>query len=66
MMDAMKSFGINPLPEDIYWETPYSNYGSQGYNYEAALKASDFNQRQYEICTKEQAVNITRGIWALF
>ncbi|WIE07162.1 metallophosphoesterase [Providencia rettgeri] len=51
-MDAMKSFGINPLPEDIYWETPYSNYGSQGYNYEAALKASDFNQRQYEICTQ--------------
>lgn len=52
VMDAMKSFGINPLPEDIYWETPYSNYGSKGYSYEAALNASEFSQRQYEICAQ--------------
>lgn len=52
VMDSMKSFGINPLPDDVYWETPYSDYQSKGYSYTEALRFSDFSQRQYEICTQ--------------
>lgn len=52
IMAAMGGFGINPSPQDVYWETPYSRYGMENYRYQAALKASDFSQRQYEICAQ--------------
>ncbi|WP_318370875.1 metallophosphoesterase [Enterobacter sp.] len=52
IMAAMGSYGINPSPEDRYWETPYSRYGTENYTWQAALKASDFSQRQYEICAQ--------------
>src|SRR5690606_38759117 len=50
IMTAMGDFGINPSPDDLYWETPYSRYGVENYRYQAAQRASDFSQRQYEIC----------------
>lgn len=52
IMTAMGPFGINPSPEDLYWETPYSGYGVENYSYQAAQRASDFSQRQYEICAQ--------------
>ncbi len=52
IMTAMGDFGINPSPDDLYWETPYSRYGVENYRYQAAQQASDFSQRQYEICAQ--------------
>ncbi|QHW99761.1 metallophosphoesterase [Klebsiella variicola] len=52
IMHMMAPFGINPQPEDIYWETPYSSYGQQDYTFDKAKQASDFHQRQYEICAQ--------------
>lgn len=52
IMTAMGDFGINPSPKDLYWETPYSTYGVESYSYQAAKRASDFSQRQYEICAQ--------------
>lgn len=52
IMTAMGDFGINPSPDDLYWETPYSRYGVVNYRYQAAQRASDFSQRQYEICAQ--------------
>lgn len=52
IMKMMAPFGINPQPNDIYWETPYSTYDEKSYTYAKALQASDFQQRQYEICAQ--------------
>ncbi|MCS2159881.1 hypothetical protein MUU47_01790 [Scandinavium sp. H11S7] len=52
IMKMMAPFGINPQPADIYWETPYSTYDQQHYSYGKAQQASDFRQRQYEICAQ--------------
>jgi 3',5'-cyclic AMP phosphodiesterase CpdA len=52
VMNAMGPFGLNPSPADRYWETPYSGYHQQPYRYQAALQASDFRRRHYEICAQ--------------
>lgn len=52
IMKMMAPFGINPQPKDIYWETPYSSYDEKNYTYAKAQQASDFQQRQYEICAQ--------------
>lgn len=52
IMKMMAPFGINPQPNDIYWETPYSTYDEKSYTYAKAQQASDFQQRQYEICAQ--------------
>ena len=52
VMNAMGPFGLMPRPTDLYWETPYSRYTPHTYRYQAALQASDFRQRQYEICAQ--------------
>lgn len=50
VMATMGDFGINPREQDIYWETPYSRYDYGEYSYAKAREASQFAQRQYEIC----------------
>ena len=50
VMATMGDFGINPREQDIYWETPYSRYRYGEYSYAKAREASQFAQRQYEIC----------------
>lgn len=52
IMKMMAPFGMNPQATDVYWETPYSTYDEQGYTFEKARQASDFRQRQYEICAQ--------------
>ncbi|MCS2164357.1 metallophosphoesterase family protein [Scandinavium manionii] len=52
IMNMMAPFGMNPQQTDIYWETPYSSYDQQHYSYAKAQQASDFRQRQYEICAQ--------------
>lgn len=52
VMDIMGDFGLNPREQDIYWETPYSRYPYNEYSYDKARKASQFAERQYEICTQ--------------
>ncbi|HDG1691243.1 TPA: metallophosphoesterase [Kluyvera georgiana] len=52
IMKMMSPFGMNPQPNDIYWETPYSTYDEKSYSYAKAQLASDFHQRQYEICAQ--------------
>lgn len=52
VMTQMGDFGLTPRQEDIYWETPYSPYQYGEYRYDKALKASQFAERQYEICAQ--------------
>lgn len=52
IMKMMAPFGMEPQPADIYWETPYSSWTPETYSLEKAKRASDFRQRQYEICAQ--------------
>ncbi|CAI3795410.1 metallophosphoesterase family protein [Rheinheimera sp. MM224] len=50
LMTELSDFGFYPKADDLYWETPYSNYNSSNYSYTEALAQSDFTKRQFEIC----------------
>jgi len=52
VLDIMGDFGLNPREQDIYWETPYSRYPYNEYSYDKAREASQFAERQYEICAQ--------------
>lgn len=39
-----------PKPTDKYWETPFSSYDQDNYNYETARLESRLENRTYEIC----------------
>ncbi|WP_299999066.1 metallophosphoesterase [uncultured Cedecea sp.] len=52
ILGTMADFGLDPREQDIYWETPYSNYKYNEYSYAKAQKASLFAERQYEICAQ--------------
>lgn len=50
LLTQLADFGFYPKPDHLYWETPYSNYHTSGYQYSEALAQADFTKRQYEIC----------------
>jgi len=50
LLTDLSGFGFYPQADDLYWETPYSNYTSSNYNYAEALAQSDLTKRQFEIC----------------
>lgn len=50
LMTELSDFGFYPKADDLYWETPYSNYTTSNYSYTQALAQSDLSQRQFEIC----------------
>ncbi|MBC3766152.1 metallophosphoesterase [Neptunicella marina] len=54
IINQMADFGFYPLKQDIYWETPYSNY-SQAYSFEQAKQQSALSQRQFDICVDAKA-----------
>lgn len=50
LLKELGSFGFLPEKQDQYFETPYSSYTYQEYNFERGLKAGLFQNRTYEIC----------------
>ncbi|WNH11177.1 metallophosphoesterase family protein [Thalassobellus suaedae] len=49
MTQEMADFGFFPQKKYVYWETPFSKYNYQDYNYEKALKESSLTRRKYAI-----------------
>ncbi|MCL3779343.1 metallophosphoesterase [Prolixibacteraceae bacterium JC049] len=47
IMSTLANFGFSPQAADVYWETPYSHYAYNEYNFEKGRKASEYAQRQY-------------------
>jgi 3',5'-cyclic AMP phosphodiesterase CpdA len=45
----MRDFGFFPKKTDLYWETPFSNYTYEQYNFEEAQKESSLEKRTYAI-----------------
>jgi 3',5'-cyclic AMP phosphodiesterase CpdA len=50
IMQQLKDHGFYPKPTYQYWETPYSKYNTDNYNFEKAQAAAKNSQREYEIC----------------
>lgn len=50
IMRQLASHGFYPQENYRYWESPYSHYTANNYNYQSALVQADFSQRQYEVC----------------
>ena len=42
-------FGFFPEETDVYWETPFTTYAYEDYNFETARSKSGFAERQYQI-----------------
>lgn len=68
----LSDFGFFPKKEHIYWETPFSTYNYESYNFETALTLSDFENRNYIIPPKNFSVpdvsylvEPVEGLWLL-
>lgn len=45
----LDEYGFYPKPEYIYWETPFSTYNYEEYDFTIAKKEATFNKRFYDI-----------------
>jgi len=68
----MRDFGFFPKKTDLYWETPFSSYNYDHYDFEEALKESDLEKRTYVIKNTNlylpdasYLVEPIKGIWLL-
>jgi hypothetical protein len=50
VMSQLAQHGFYPKPNYLYWESPYSNYELNSYDYNQALSQARLSNRQYEIC----------------
>lgn len=52
LMAKLGDFGFNPNKADLHWETPFSKYTGNKYNYEEAAAQSAVSKREFEICAE--------------
>ncbi|MFD2941919.1 metallophosphoesterase [Flavobacterium notoginsengisoli] len=71
-INEMRDFGFFPKKTDLYWETPFSNYRYENYNFEEAQKESDLEKRTYLIKNTNlylpdasYLVEPIKGVWLL-
>ena len=71
-IQEMSDFGFFPKKTDLYWETPFSSYTYDQYNFEEALKESVLEKRTYVIKNTNlylpdasYVVEPIKGIWLL-
>ena len=49
IMDILRDHGFFPKEEYLFWATPFSNYGYEGYSLSLAREAAAFEQRHHTI-----------------
>lgn len=49
ILDSLGAFGFFPQKNDLYWESPFSNYEYDSYSYNKAKVQSSLKHRRYEI-----------------
>ncbi|WP_035644314.1 metallophosphoesterase [Flavobacterium sp. ASV13] len=71
-LNEMASFGFFPKKEYLYWETPFSSYSYDNYNFDQAVKESALEKRIYAVKNTNlflpdasYLVEPTKGIWLL-
>ena len=69
--ECYATFGYFPRKEYLYWETPFSSYDADSYNYAKALEESVPEMRRYTLTGSESIfdtsylVELHEGIWLL-
>lgn len=71
-MNEMADFGFYPQKSYLYWETPFSTYEYESYNFDTALKESVLQKRIYPLKNTNLSlpdasylVEPIKGIWLL-
>jgi len=71
-INEMADFGFFPKKNDLYWETPFSTYTYEGYNFDKALKESGLQKRTYAVVNTNLSlpdasylVEPIKGVWLL-
>lgn len=71
-LNEMAGFGFFPQKNYLYWETPFSDYKYENYNFEKALAASVLQKRIYSLKNTNLSlpdasylVEPVKGIWLL-
>ncbi|WP_281636187.1 metallophosphoesterase family protein [Flavobacterium marginilacus] len=71
-LSEMANFGFYPKKEFLYWETPFSTYSYESYNFDKALKESILEKRIYPVKNTNlflpdasYLVEPIKGIWLL-
>lgn len=70
-MTCYARFGYFPQPDYFYWETPFSSYTCDSYNYRQATAESEISKRCYTLCDSITAVDASylvepvKGLWIL-
>ncbi|MGO4770491.1 metallophosphoesterase [Flavobacterium sp. W22_SRS_FK3] len=71
-LNEMTHFGFYPKKSYLYWETPFSDYNYENYNFEKALAESVLNKRTYAVKNTNlllpdasYLVEPIKGIWLL-
>lgn len=71
LLSELSNFGFNPKKNFKYWETPFSNYTYEDYNFESAQQYSKLTNRRYEIDSEilipdvSYLVEPVEGVWLL-
>ncbi|CAD0006847.1 metallophosphatase [Flavobacterium salmonis] len=71
-LNEMQAFGFFPQKNYLYWETPFSDYNYESYNFEKALAESDLAKRTYPVKNTNlflpdasYLVEPIKGVWLL-
>lgn len=56
ILDELKNFGFCPKKTDVYWETPFSKYSYESYNFVKATKQSELDKRTYNIAPNNSEI----------
>ncbi|SHG90794.1 Calcineurin-like phosphoesterase [Flavobacterium fluvii] len=71
-LNEMADFGFYPQKSYLYWETPFSSYGHEAYNFDKALAESVLEKRTYAIKNTNLSlpdasylVEPIKGVWLL-
>ncbi|WP_163407269.1 metallophosphoesterase family protein [Flavobacterium ajazii] len=71
-LNEMQAFGFFPQKNYLYWETPFSDYNYESYNFEKALAESDLEKRTYSVKNTNlflpdasYLVEPVKGVWLL-
>jgi len=71
-LEEMAGFGFYPQKSYLYWETPFSNYTYDNYNFDEAVKESALEKRTYAVKNTNlflpdasYLVEPIKGVWLL-
>ncbi|WP_239000289.1 metallophosphoesterase family protein [Hyunsoonleella ulvae] len=72
ILNELKDFGFYPKQKDVYWETPFTDYNYDSYQFDEALKQAELSNRNYkippfgsQISDVSYLVEPTEGLWFL-